>query len=265
MWAVIPDGQNRMWCFDGYTMKQNQESGAGDAGASRKQSAGPTPAKYPGIDYTYAPASYWSDADPLAAILRNVKGENRRKMIRDYWENGQLEELDPSLLSDVLDEDARKRLGRIHPSFMGGEYLPNALHGEVEIARICLQSATSDVISFRARPVDGGIAYRVVDEYEEKFVLPIEASERPLTLAEMVRQFDEGGIRNSGWPGGGLALGYNLLNAEYTDFEDLRNFTHISSPFYPQLEVHFEAVFDDWVRVSCEERDSASREEGGGR
>src|SRR5688572_15240618 len=43
---------------------------------------------YTGIDYTYAPESYWSDPSPLAAILRNVKGENRRHMLRKYWAAG---------------------------------------------------------------------------------------------------------------------------------------------------------------------------------
>lgn len=218
--------------------------------------------RYPSIQYEQQPASYWFEADPLAAILRNVKGENRRQMIRDYWAQGRLEELDDSLLRDSLDEESRQRLGQIHPSFMGGEYLPNAADDEVEIARVCLQSTTSDVISIRARPVEGGIGYRIVDEYEEEFDLLIEKSEHPLTLAEMIRQLDESEIQNTGWPGGGLILGYNLLNADSTDFEDLRHFTSVESPFYPQLAEHVVQVIDDWVRESCEKRDRAAREEG---
>jgi hypothetical protein len=134
---------------------------------------------YTGIDYTFAPATYWSDADPLASIIRNVKGENRRQMIRDYWAAGKLDELDSALLRDEVDDEVRKRLGRIHPSFMGGEYLPGYLPGEVEIARIALQSTTSDVISFRAKPVPRGIAYRVVDEYAAEVVRPRPQSEKP--------------------------------------------------------------------------------------
>ena len=55
--------------------------------------------------------------DPLAAILRNVKGSNRRSMIRDYYAAGKLDELCSELLNDSLDEDTRRSLGRIHPSF----------------------------------------------------------------------------------------------------------------------------------------------------
>lgn len=46
-------------------------------------------------------------------------------MIRDYWKAGHLDELDPGLLHDAIDEDSRDRLGSIGPSFMGDEYLPD--------------------------------------------------------------------------------------------------------------------------------------------
>ena len=76
--------------------------------------------KYASIRYGFRPQSYWEDADPLSAILRNVTGENRRRMITDYWNAGRLEELDGALLRDEPDEESKLRLGRIHPSFMGG-------------------------------------------------------------------------------------------------------------------------------------------------
>jgi len=96
--------------------------------------------KYQGIRYGFRPKSYWAETDPLSAILRNVTGENRRQMITDYWSSGRIEELDISLLHDEVDDDTRTNLGRIHPSFMGGEFLPPYLPGEVEIARIKLKS-----------------------------------------------------------------------------------------------------------------------------
>jgi hypothetical protein len=43
-------------------------------------------------------------------------------MIRDYWKAGAIGELEKDLLLDCLSEEQRKALGRIHPSFMGGEY-----------------------------------------------------------------------------------------------------------------------------------------------
>ena len=57
---------------------------------------------YPKINYAFRPKSYWADVNPLAAILRNVTWENRRKMIRDYWAAGKLAELDPALLADEI-------------------------------------------------------------------------------------------------------------------------------------------------------------------
>ena len=113
--------------------------------------------KFKGIGYGFRPKSYWSESDPLEAILRNIKGENRRQMVIDFWNAGHLEKLDAILLQNELGEAERQGLGRIHPSFMGGEYLPAYLPGEVEIARVCLQSTTSDVISLRARPTPTGI------------------------------------------------------------------------------------------------------------
>ena len=140
---------------------------------------------------------------------------------------------------------------------MGGEYLPHYLVGEVEIARICLQSTTRDVVSLRARPSPEGICYRVIDEYEGQFTLPIATSLLPLTLAELIRQFDDGRLKELDW-GGGLSLGYNNMNADGgSDYESLRHFTDISSSFYRQLSTHYEHVFEDWVKESCAERDAA--------
>ena len=47
---------------------------------------------------------------------------------------------------------------------MGGEYLPPLRKGEVEIARISLESTTDDQISIRARRGRERIRCRVVDE-----------------------------------------------------------------------------------------------------
>jgi len=50
---------------------------------------------------------------------------------------------------------------------MGGEYLPPFLHDETEIARISLESTSADQITVRAQRLPDGIAYRIVDEYED--------------------------------------------------------------------------------------------------
>ena len=148
-------------------------------------------------------------------------------------------------------------LRKIHPSFMGGEYMPGYLPLEVEIARICLRSTTSDVISVRVRPTGKAIAYRVVDEYNANFMLPIPKSVEPLAFADIVRELDEGHMDESGFPGGGLSLGYNNMNSRSGDFESLRHFTRISSDCYRDLQKHYEHVFEDWVAAHVAKRDLA--------
>ena len=201
--------------------------------------------KFRGIRYIFRPKSYWDDSDPLKAILKNVKGEKRRQMLIDYWNAGHLEKLNATLLQDELGTEERRSLGRIHPSFMGGEYLPGYLPGEVEIARIWLQSTTSDVISLRACPRPSAISYRIEDEYEGQFTLPITESRFPLSLGELVRQFEEGRLNGLL---GNLATGYNEMNAEFAERESLRHFTRITSDIYSQLGTHFEKVFEAWAQ-----------------
>lgn len=212
---------------------------------------------------TFRPSSYWEDNNPLAAILRNVKSTNRRQMITDYWNAGRLEELFPENLSDDPGPGAQQFLERIHPSFMGGAYLPELLPTEVEIARIELKSTTSDVISIRARhePSSDFIHYRIVDEYDTDFGFEPTTSTEPLTHDELVALLDNA----DGIAGVGLALCYNEMNFEgMGDAESLRHFTTVSSLFYPDLEDHYETVFDRWVeekQASCDSDEEENEED----
>ena len=152
------------------------------------------PLRYSDIDYEFQASSYWEPpAAVLAAVLRNVKGTERRAMIRDYFRQGRLDELLPELTCDELSQGARERLGRIHPSFMGREYLPGYRPNEVEIVRMEFKSTTADVTSVRARPVGRKkvkIEYRVVDEYLSDFTFKPRRSNEPLTLGQLVHSPD---------------------------------------------------------------------------
>jgi hypothetical protein len=207
---------------------------------------------YIGIDYQYRPESYWVDANnPLEAALRNVKGRNRRHMIRDYHEAGNLEQLDDDLLADTVDAETRVSLGKIHPSFMGGEYLPDYSRSEIEIARIELESTTSDVISLRARSSGSRIKYRLVDEYATEFRLPQQTSSRAFSLGELVWFLDSvERVDNCGepsWGQFGFVLSWNQCNLECgSDLENLRHFTLVSSDFYPDLASHYELATAEW-------------------
>ena len=146
--------------------------------------------KFPGIDYDFRPTSYWDDANVLQAILRDVKGKHRRQMIIDYWNAGEFETLASELTQATVSGALQQRLGRIHPTFMGGEYLPDYRKSETEIARISLDSTTADVISIRAARRSGRLRYRVVDEYDTKFELPLKSSQKPFTLWELIGFLD---------------------------------------------------------------------------
>ena len=208
---------------------------------------------YPAINYDFQPISYWSPAaNPLDAALRNVKGRNRRETIRDFHAEGNLEALCDELLSDTLDEEVRDSIGRIHPSFMGGEYLPNYARREVEIARIELRSTTSDVISIRARPRGKRIEYLVCDEYASEFKLPQKTSSHPFSLLELICFLDtvEQFKGEASWNQFGFVLSYNQCNLECgADLETLEDFTRVGSDFYPDLGLHYASSIAEWYEA----------------
>ncbi len=121
----------------------------------------------------------------------------------------------------------RRAIGRIHPHFMGGEYLPDQEDGEVEIARIEIDSTTSDVTSVYARLDGSTIRYRVVDEYGgETLSGPAEReSKEPLTLGELEEFFI------GAWP----FLEVLDMNFE-NDTQGMLGFFRARSQFYPRLD-----------------------------
>jgi hypothetical protein len=202
---------------------------------------------FDGIDYTYRPKSYWDISVPLEVILLNVKGTLRRQMMRDYWNAGAIDDLEQDLIVDCLTEEDRASLGKIHPSFMGGEYLPDYAEGEVEIARVELQSTTADVISIRAKKDGDRIEYSVVDEYETDFNVAPKNSERSLTLVELI------GLIDGATEEGSLGLYYTQMNYEGGErsigwLDQMSDFTRVESVFYPQLNLHYEKLLDVWYQ-----------------
>ena len=207
------------------------------------------------IDLEFRPTSYWDHGDPVSAIRSGIKGQNRRDMVTDFV-TGQapahLGEIDPSLLDDSLDEPTRTRLGGMHPSWMGGEYLPDYLPGEVEIARIVLESVTQDVISIRARRRRGGrrILYRVVDEYHEPgrpaWGCRPASSARPLTLGQLIALIE--GARHPDFDVHTESLADQLRDGQdLADPEDIVDFVAVESDFYPSVSVWFKAKAEEWL------------------
>jgi hypothetical protein len=177
-------------------------------------------------------------------------------MIRDYHAKGLLPALSDDLLRETLDEDTRRSLDQIHPSFMGGEYLPDYHRDEVEIARIELESTTSDVISIRARPRCRRIEYSVCDEYQVEYRFSRKTSSRPLTLGELIRFLDsvEHPEAEPEWRRFGFVLSFNETNLDCgADLETLEDFTRVSSDLYPKLGQHYAKAIGEWYRARATE------------
>lgn len=205
----------------------------------------------------YRPKSYWEHTDPLAEILANVSGKARREMIRDFWNAGAIEQLEETLLKDDLDPEERTSLGQIHPFFMGGEYLPQRLLGEVTIVRIDLESTTHDVIELRARPLPNGkIKLRWLDEYENEFShepYP-DVIDQPFSFKEL-KDFIEATCPNNC---DALPLAYNQANCldeSFSQAESLRYFTSFESDFYPELSDWVKQVVDEWIEEKIEQEE----------
>lgn len=148
-------------------------------------------APVPATSLNYRPRYYFGHYDLQTTLLTQVKGTARRNVLREALENGRIDEVPDAFKGAALSEVGRQHIGRIHPSCMGGEYLPGAKGSEIEIARIRIDSTTGDVTSVYARRVGQRIAYRVVDEYQGDTLSgrTRRTSNKPLTMGQMIEFF----------------------------------------------------------------------------
>lgn len=196
------------------------------------------------IHYRQRPSSYWVDPNPLAAILRNVKGARRRKLLARRWSEGNLLAVPAELLGESLSADAIARLERIDRSFGGGETLPGYLPFETEIARIEIEWETIDVISLRARPAKGRIRYRMLDAAGTVFEMSLKSSREPLTLRKLIEFLETSSCI-------GISFGSSFEGVRIRARENpeiLGAVPVVSSCFYPQLAVHYERFFAERIR-----------------
>jgi len=143
------------------------------------------------VDYSFRPVTYFQASETGDDILSKVKGAVRRQAIKGLMAENRLDEMPEELLKEDLDEETRQALGRIHPSFMGGEYLPSLDNEEVMIAIVTINSTLSDTVAILARSSEDFIFYRVVDEYNGGTLgkKTVTTSRRPLTLRELLDFF----------------------------------------------------------------------------
>lgn len=192
------------------------------------------------IDLEYRPAHYFWPHSLETHLLATVKGAERQRYIRMLDSLERLPELPGYLAAESLSEEERTALGRVHPSLMGGEYLPDLRSREIEIARISLRSVTGDVISVRARQGRGRISYRIVDEYGGDCLSEQtrRTSARPLTLAQLENFIELAGA--------GMVIVQRNLGGG-SDLDSLEDFLTASSPFYPELEALYSKRISDWA------------------
>jgi len=178
------------------------------------------------INLEYRPKSYFGPEKLEKYLLSKVKGAVLRRKLKILFDEGRHSEL-RQLVEVAFSASDRKVLESIHPMHMGGNYLPDTEGGEVEIARISINSTTFDVTSVYARPEDGVIRYRVVDEYEGDTLQGVaEArSNEPMPLGEFADYF------MTAWP----LIEVLKMNFE-DDVEAALEFFSADSDFYPELD-----------------------------
>ncbi len=139
------------------------------------------------IDLEFRPISYFWPLELETHLLATIKGAERKAALQKMFAAGRSGDIPDFLAKSALSEDERQALGRMHPALMGGEYLPDLQHAEIEIARIVIASTTWDVTSVFARREGDSIHYRVVDEYNGDTLSGenTRTSEQPLTLREL--------------------------------------------------------------------------------
>lgn len=196
------------------------------------------------IDREFRPSSYFWPLELGKHLLSRIKGAQRKEALKALLDSGRLDHIPDFLTRSALSQQERRTIGRIHPAFMGGEYLPDMLEQEIEIARISIHSTTSDVTSVYARRGPTGIRYRVVDEYEGGTLTgdSERTSSAPLSLGELTHFFL-----------GAWSL-MDVLEMNYPgDLDSMLGFFWADSAFYPQ--------FDDLLRHLVVEKFGSDEEE----
>jgi hypothetical protein len=151
------------------------------------------------------PDSYWSHYNPVGAIVQQITGQHRRRVVRRTLMRRKDDERE--VLHDVISHDEAmadqlypQTLSLLAcdwpPAMKAGEFLPDYLPHEAELARIVFVDTLSDgtrpVFSVRARRTRVGARYRyrIVDERDTVFTLQRLSSVDVLTFAQLVGLID---------------------------------------------------------------------------
>ena len=181
-----------------------------------------------GVYLGFRPRSYFWPLGLETHLLARVKGAERKAALKQLIDAGRMDDIPGFLAHSKLSEVDRQALGRIHPAFMGGEYLPDLSQNEVMIASITIASTTQDVTSVYARRGKKRFYYRVVDEYGDETLSGrnTRTSTQPLTLAQLEKFF------NGAWSI------FHVLAMNFDDYDLARMLgfvVRIESSFYLEI------------------------------
>jgi hypothetical protein len=211
-----------------------------------RKSAAKLPA-VPGIDLQFCPRSYFWPLSKETHLLSRIKGAERKVALQRMIDAGRVADIPDFLGASALSDADRQAAGRIHPAFMGGEYLPNVGREEVIIARATIASVTQDVTCIYARRGRSRIHYRVVDEYNGDTLTgkTTRTSTRPLSLGELEAFF------NGAWS----IFDVLEMNEYQCDVEQSLGFVEgVESEFYPDLDRLYRLRITAWVEEQRRER-----------
>lgn len=188
------------------------------------------------INYEFRPGSY---RNCPFEVPPNIVGA-RRDMLLEACRQAAVENLSPELFADRLSPSLRKQLGSIHPSLMGGEYLPPLDDDTTTIADISLKSTTGDVLIVCATFRDGMYSYEALDEYPESggWEVAQQPTPQPLSLRELINLIDTAASPH-GAEVGLVEFNWSCEHAGDSLYERLF-FVRVDSSYYPQLHLHYE-------------------------
>jgi Txe/YoeB family toxin of Txe-Axe toxin-antitoxin module len=198
------------------------------------------------IDLNYRPNSYFWAYKIGVHLSSQIKGSRRKTLYEASVDEDEINAINDFLSKPTLSLHERDFKGRLHPSFMGGEFLPDRVNGEIEIARITLRSITEDVTCLNVRLRKNGIYYQVVDEYDGDTIEGKSKTLRklPMTLGEMTDFF-----LNAWRLIDVLEMNFGeRFQEDNFDSDEVRMFiSDASSSFYAQFGELVYSKVDDWI------------------
>lgn len=196
----------------------------------------------------YRPPFYFGPQDLKDYYNSRILGQIRRNIVSETIDKSNVS---ASFRENSLDQNLRNALGQIHPSMMGGEYLPQYLRSEIELCRVILDSTTMDVTSLRVRKQKHRYAYRLVDEYSNKFILTKKTSTKPLSMREVTQILDTSRevLYDTGEEMeyvGPIKPVIEYMKQDGCKKEESIDFVTVESAFYPELFAYYEQRKEIW-------------------